>query len=99
MSRDKRHTRTLPNGEFVVTTLACEDTDISEELSLCGKTGFELGREWLGEPLSLAGKAFIAEVGPEWRLLVHHKDWVSWGESLPLDPCVCVDVKSLSGDN
>lgn len=95
MSRDKRHTRTLPNGEFVVTTLACDDSDTDKELSLCSKVSFELGREWLVTPVSSEGMRFVNDNGPEWRLLVHHSDWSAWGEPSPLGSCVCVTASSL----
>jgi len=94
---NKRHLRTMPNGSLAITTLSCED-NASNEVDLCRKTQFELGREYLIEPSGAAAYSTITELGTDWRSLVHFVDWVRWDEPLPLDECHCVDVSELPSD-
>jgi len=87
MPRTKLHTRTLPDGDVVTSSLNCDDDDV-REVDLCGKTGFEIGRPWLPLPRSQDGKAAVLLLGEDWRHGVHYSDWMSWGENMPLGDCV-----------
>jgi hypothetical protein len=94
---NRRHCRTLPDGRLAITHLACED-HAPDEVGLCDKAGFELGRSVLTPPKSEAGRAAVLILGEDWRQLVHHTDWKTWGEKMPLDACHCVDVSELPSD-
>ena len=86
MARTKLHTRTLPDGNVVTSSLNCDDDD-QREIDLCKKTAFEIGRPWLPLPKSENGKAAMLLLGEDWRNGVHYSDWVSWGENMPLGAC------------
>jgi len=91
---NKRHCRTLPDGRLAVTQLVCED-NAEDEIALCEKTRFELGRIALAAPRSESGRAAVLLLGENWRNLVHFSDWSTWGEPMPLEACHCVDVSEL----
>jgi hypothetical protein len=97
MSHDKRHLRTLPTGELVITAMSAED-NAPNEIEACHKAQFELGRQYLVEPSGVDAFRTIAELGDDWRSLVHFVDWVGWNEPLPLDECHCVNVSELPED-
>jgi len=97
MSHNKRHIRTLPNGTLAISTFTCDD-DAANEVDICHKTQFELGREFLKEPSGPDAFRTIIELGDDWRSLVHFTDWIRWDEPLPLKACHCVDVKDLPSD-
>jgi hypothetical protein len=87
----------MPDGCLAITSLNCEDND-RREVDLCQQIQFELGREFLAEPSNVDAYTTVAELGSNWRLLVHFSDWVKWNEPLPLEPCHCVDVSELPRD-
>jgi hypothetical protein len=94
---NRRHCRTLPDGRLAITHLVCED-HAPDEIEMCDKAGFELGRTALTPPKSEAGRAAVLILGDDWRRLVHYADWKAWGETMPLDACHCVDVSELPSD-
>lgn len=97
MTRNKRHLRTMPDGNLVISIMNCED-DAPDEIFLCRKTRFEIGREYLVEPSGVDAYSTITELGADWRSLVHFVDWVRWNEPLPLDECHSVDASELPLD-